>query len=448
MLSKMPDKSQGMALQLTAALLFAFAVAFFAYYGVNTINDPVFGIDFLPYHVAGRLLAAGNVQALTDYAETGGFLANAGPFLDDFRRYFFADTPVATRWIYFPAYLWIFRPFASLDFHTAADVWLAVNMVLALLCVWLLWSARLWRGDQRLCGWRAAWTVFMGLAFQPVLDNMWHGNISGLIFACFCLSYWLLRRDRHLLAGLVLGLIVPLKFYPGLFVLYFAWRRNWLFVAGVAISSAALAVLSLLTVGWAGNLAYIQMIWAELRSGGIPAFNNQSIDGFLLHAFTQGDVNGWQNTGVPVWLTILRLALILALIAAAVWAVRRRPEDTIDPTLAQDLDLALVIGVMLLASPITWYHYYIWLLFPLVVMLDASLSSASAGTRRAVWLAIGYGLVVVQGISMIRPFAAQAIQDVWVLRVLLSLSFFGALILTGLLLRLRSELHRAERHTS
>jgi hypothetical protein len=40
---------------------------------------------------------------------------------------------------------------------------------------------------------------------------------------------------------------------------------------------------------------------------------------------------------------------------------------------------------------------------------------------------------------MIRPFAAQAIQDVWVLRVLLSLSFFGATILTGLLLRLRLE---------
>ena len=40
---------------------------------------------------------------------------------------------------------------------------------------------------------------------------------------------------------------------------------------------------------------------------------------------------------------------------------------------------------------------------------------------------------------MIRPFAAQAIQDVWGLRVLLSLSFFGAVILTALLLRLRTE---------
>jgi hypothetical protein len=439
MISRTPAESQSTALQLTTALLIAFAIAFFVYYGVSTINDPVFSIDFLPYHVAARLLAAGNVQALTDFAEAGGFLANAGPFLDDFHRYFFADSPVGTRWIYLPAYIWIFHPLAGLEFHVAAHVWLAVNIALALLCVGLLWSARPWRGDPRLSGWRFAWIAFMGLAFQPVLDNMWHGNISALIFVCFCLSYWLLRRDRPFLAGLALGLIVPLKFYPGLFVLYFAWRRNWLFVAGTAISSVVIFVLSLFTVGWAGNLAYFQMIWAELQSGGIPAFNNQSIDGFLLHAFTQGDVNGWLNMSVPVSLTIARLALVLVLIAAVAWALRRRPEGTADATSAQDLDLALVISVMLLASPITWYHYYIWLLFPLIVMFDVFASAAAANTRRVVWLAIGYGLVVVQGISMIRPFAAQAIQDVWVLRVLLSLSFFGATILTGLLLRLRLE---------
>jgi len=142
---------------------------------------------------------------------------------------------------------------------------------------------------------------------------------------------------------------------------------------------------------------------------------------------------------VPVSLTIARLALILAVAGAAAWALRRRPERTANPSLAQDLDLALVIGVMLLTSPITWYHYYIWLLFPLVVLLDVFLLMAAGNTRRLVWLAIGYGLVAVQGISMIRPFAAQAIQDVWVLRVLLSLSFFGAVILTTLLLRLRAE---------
>lgn len=434
--------SQDKAIRLTAALLIAFALAFFFYYGLNTINDPVFAIDFLPYHLAGRLVATGDVGPLTDFARTGRLETTSGPFLDYFHRYFFPDSPAALHWVYLPAYAWIFRPLAGLEFPLAARVWLAVNAVLSLACLALLWSARPWRGDKVLAAWRTAWIVFFGLTFQPILDNMWHGNISALIFFGFCLSYWLLRRKHPWLAGLVLGLIVPLKFYPALFVLYFAWRRNWALVAGAVISCLSVLALSVLTVGWAGNLAYGQMILAELRGGGIPAFNNQSISGFLLHAFTRGDVNAWGDIQAPPVVGIIRLALAGALICAVVWAMRRRPGETSDPVIAQDLDLGLVIGVMLLASPITWYHYYIWLLFPLLVLFDLVLTSAKTSTRHIVLLAVGYGLVVVQGIVVIRPFAAQAIQDVWLLRVLLSQAFYGVAVLMYLLWRLRLAIAR------
>ena len=45
---------------MTAVLLIAFAIAFFFYYSLDTINDPVFGIDFIPYHVAGASFSGGN----------------------------------------------------------------------------------------------------------------------------------------------------------------------------------------------------------------------------------------------------------------------------------------------------------------------------------------------------------------------------------------------------
>jgi alpha-1,2-mannosyltransferase len=436
--------SQAKAIQLTAALLIAFALAFFFYYGLNTINDPVFAIDFLPYHMAGRLLAAGDIEPLTDYARTGSFGATSGPFLDYFHRYFFPDSPSATHWIYLPGYAWIFRPLAGLEFPAAARAWLVISAVLSLACIGLLWSARPWTGDKTLTAWRTAWIVFFGLTFQPVLDNMWHGNISALIFFAFCLSYWLLRRGHPWLAGLILGLIVPLKFYPAFFVLYFVWRRNWALVVGAVVGCLVVLGVSLLTVGWAGNIDYFRMVLAELRSGGIPAFNNQSISGFLLHAFTSGDVNAWGEIAAPRLVSILRLVLVGALIGVVAWALCRRPEKTADPVISQDLDLALVIGVMLLASPITWYHYYVWLLFPLVVLFDHLLVSSTTNTRNILLFAIGYGLVVVQGIVVIRPFAAQAIQDVWLLRVLLSQAFFGAVVLMFLLWRMRIAVARIE----
>ena len=110
MTTQLPERSSKTAMQLTAALLIAFALAFLFYYSLDTINDPVFGIDFLPYHLAGRLIVTGNVGALTDYSQTGGFGATSGPFLDYFHQYFFPESSSATHWIYLPGYAWIFCP--------------------------------------------------------------------------------------------------------------------------------------------------------------------------------------------------------------------------------------------------------------------------------------------------------------------------------------------------
>ena len=432
---------------LTTALLFAFAIAFFLYFGLNTLNDAVFSIDFVPYHLAGRLLAQGDLEPITNYAASGGFFATSGPFLDYFRQFFFPDTPYATRWVYLPAYLWIFRPLASLDFPAASRVWLAINALLTLAFFWLLWSARrLPALSGQLKAWRMAWFAFLVLTFQPMLSNLWHGQVTALIFACFCLSYWLLHRNRSLAAGLVLGLIVPFKFYPALFVLYFAWRRNWRFVAGALASAMGIFIISLLTVGWEGNLAYFRVVVSELGGGGIPAFNNESISGFLMHAFTKGDIFSWLDIEVPLWLTALRIALVLLMAGAVLFAMRRRPSATSDPMSAQDLDLALMIFVMLLVSPITWYHTYMWLLFPLTVLFDFLLLAPRLNGRHIGWLAVAYGLIVFEGIVVLRPLAAQSLQDVWLLRLLLSQSFFGAVLLLGLTLKLRVQIGGSEKY--
>jgi hypothetical protein len=407
------DRLNARALALTTGLLLAFTVGFFLYYGLDTMNDPVFSIDFAPYHLAGRLLAQGDLEPVTDYAETGGFFATSGPFLDYFHQFFFPQTTYATRWVYLPAYLWIFRPLAGFDFPAASRVWLAVNALLTLACFWLLWSARRLPGlSRRLKAWRMVWFAFLVLTFQPVLSNLWHGQATALIFAGFCLSYWLLHRERPFAAGLFLGLIVPFKFYPALFVLYFAWRRQWRVVTGALAGGLAIMLVSLLTVGWEGNLAYLRMVVSELGGGGIPAFNNQSISGFLLHIFTRGDVFAWLNVGVPLWLTVLRLGLLLLLVGVVVWAMRRPPAPKTNCSDAQDLDLALVVFVMLLVSPITWYHYYIWLLLPLTLLFDRLFLAPHVGVRQIGWLALAYGLVVVQGIVVLRPLVAGSLQDV------------------------------------
>jgi hypothetical protein len=50
---------------------------------------------------------------------------------------------------------------------------------------------------------------------------------------------------------------------------------------------------------------------------------------------------------------------------------------------------------------------------------------------------VAYGFIVFEGVVVLRPLAAQSLQDVWLLRLLLSQSFFGAVLLLGLTLKLR-----------
>ena len=131
-----------------------------------------------------------------------------------------------------------------------------------------------------------------------------------------------------------------------------------------------------MTAGVRGNWEYIQFLRNELHGAWKPAFNNQSLSGFLMHVFTKGDISSWQNVDAPGWLAPIRFAIILAMLAGAGLAMLKRPGNSELCKNARDLDLSLIVFLMLLVSPVTWYHYYYWLLFPIIILFDEMLLSA------------------------------------------------------------------------
>jgi hypothetical protein len=142
MKSAAPNLIETNALQLTAALLVAFALAFFVYYGIDTMRDPVFAIDFSPYYVAGQLLAEGRAAELIPLPTDGLMTSSSPPFVANFQRYFFPDSKSGTGWIYLPGYAWLFRPLAGLEFPVAARLWLLINALLSAGAVALIAWAR------------------------------------------------------------------------------------------------------------------------------------------------------------------------------------------------------------------------------------------------------------------------------------------------------------------
>lgn len=135
----------------------------------------------------------------------------------------------------------LFAPLALTSFELTKALFVIVNLAAAALCLYL--ASKLWGSE-----WTTRTKLFLGcllLAFAPFRVTLRLGQISLIIVALLFGAVLAHRKNRRLLAGLLLGL--ALTKYPLTlpFFLYFLWRREW------RMAGAAILVLALLTTVYA-----------------------------------------------------------------------------------------------------------------------------------------------------------------------------------------------------
>lgn len=228
-----------------------------------------------------------------------------------------------------PVSLLLFRLFAAADPQDGFRLWWAVSFVSYVAAVSLL--VRRYGGRHKLLA--SLW------AFS--LAGFWDTLVLGQIYLVLVLAgvgaWLLLDRNRPVAAGLLIGLVVAVKpnflVWPALLLLAGHGRP-------VAAAAAAAAVLNLAALALYGTEVYQQWAALLLREGERGLFlTNASLSGLT------------QRVGAPRLGTLLSVALLglLALRAA------RRP---LPPLQASALGL---VGAVL-ASPIAWVHYTLFLL--------------------------------------------------------------------------------------
>src|SRR5262249_35516198 len=129
--------------------------------------------------------------------------------------------------------------------------------------------------------------------------------------------------------------------------------------------------LSLWYFGLAVNVAWYRYCVEPFLLGVIPAFNVQSIDGFLLRLST-GDalLRDWLPMPLTVAHKIVRTVLFGAIFGSAFWLIwrgeRLEPLPCVTGELsARDLpEFSLILNLALVISPVSWTHYYLLLLLP------------------------------------------------------------------------------------
>jgi alpha-1,2-mannosyltransferase len=305
-----------------------------------------------------------------------------------------------------PVVAWLFVPLALMGQPAAGHVFAGLG-VAAVLASWALLARA-----ARLNRFRAAALFLLFALSGPLHYSFREGNATHVVFLAVVAAMLLAKRRRDWLAGVLLGASAVVKLPLLLFGVYYAARGRWRVAAGGALAVAVAGALSLGLHGVEMNLLWHRECVAPFQKKPMPAYNVQSIQGFLARwdrapLFNVAQLENWDpwrymlEDWDPAKLSAgpryLSRFATLAILAAAVWAIwGRRPnrEEAAsgaddEPISCWEIEFGLVLTLTLLLSPMTWAHYYVYLLLPFALLLGLDQEGRiSPRLMKLAWLAI------------------------------------------------------------
>jgi hypothetical protein len=271
---------------------------------------------------------------------------------------------------YPPATALLLTPLTGVKPLTALRIVTALNLV-CLICSMLLLS--------RIFHWRLVDSALF------ILSSGW-GLLSGLRFghpyiliSTFCLlGYYLYLKRMPLLAGLCLGVFVPIKYYPLIVLAGFALHRQWRVLLGGGIAIAAVALVSVGVLGWKVHQIFLLDVILNHLTGHLipgPRFTAvfQSFDTLFERLFIADPARNphpWLSAppAAAVAIVSTKGLLVLAAAAALINLYVSRNVRAIAPTIG-------ILGVLvLLIAPGSGTYAFVLLWLPVALLINYFLS--------------------------------------------------------------------------
>ena len=249
-------------------------------------------------------------------------------------------------------------PFGSLGYFQSLRVWNIVSLACVVVALLLLvgrQAFQLNRAEQLLVGGIVASSSV--LATQVV-----HGQLNGVLLLLFVAGWLTSRHERTILAGVCIGAATALKLFPGLLVLFFIARRQWKGAIAALVSCLSLNLLAVGILGVDAIRDYLLVVMPQANRFS-DTWPNASLLGFLSRLL---DGSFGQSTPLIHWPQVARAAWLAISIfgVALTWRATARERSP----QSHDLIFSVWVGLMLLVSPITWDHYFLLAVLPLVAL--------------------------------------------------------------------------------
>jgi alpha-1,2-mannosyltransferase len=219
------------------------------------------------------------------------------------------------------------------------------------------------RPFYRRLGWGLSWVLPVALVLEPVRGNLAYGQVDVFLMAMVIADC--LTDSPRWPRGALAGLAAAVKLTPALFIVFFLLRRDYRAAATMGASFAVATGLGFLLAPADSARYWTSTFFNVDRIGDPQNATNQSVFGVLaragLHPGTMPFTCFWLGTSAVV-------------IAAACLGMRRA-------LAAGDVYLALVLNAfaVLLVSPISWSHHWVWALPALLCLAISARRFAVAG---------------------------------------------------------------------
>lgn len=224
----------------------------------------------------------------------------------------------------------------------------------------------------------------------PWRETMAFGQINILLFGLIMADF-LVRRDSWP-RGLLTGVAAGLKLTPLVFGLYFLARGDWRGLRNMTFGFLATFGLGFLILPRESRTYWLDLLPDTSRIGGAGYVDNLGIKGAILH-FT--------GPYFPVDLPWLLLSL-LAVAAAAL--IIRLAGNRGDPLTA----LAAAALLMLLISPVSWSHHWVWVAL-FIPVLGRNIADLTA---KGTWLR-STGIVLLVSSAVIFVYSPKTISELF-----------------------------------
>lgn len=267
---------------------------------------------------------------------------------------------------------------------------LRVMTVFSLIC--LVLSAVLL---AKILGWRYVDAAsFLLLSGYAVFNTLKFGQPYIVVSLSCILGYYAYLRNKPLLAGLCFGIFVPIKYLPVVFLLYFAFRREWRVVLGGALAIAAVMLASLLVLGPQVHATFLSSVLGHHLIGQISmqspfTANFQSFDALSRRLFVFDPTGNPQPWLTLPWLQPVVLAVTKCVIAAVALVTLLRLSRNGASAVAPSIGLLGLLTLLLAPATATYHFTLLWLPVGLLIQHFARTRAPVC----AVFLLCAYALI-------------------------------------------------------